>query len=271
MDTYRLYNGVEIPSIGFGTGLLEGEKAYKAVLEALKQGYRHVDTAQIYNNETMVGKALKDSNLDREAVFITTKLDPAIRDYQGTLDAFAGSLERLNLDYVDLFLIHAPYATGREDTDYLSENLEIYRALEYLLENGLTRSIGVSNFSVGHIETLLADGRKVPHVNQVKQHIGFIHDALLSFCSDKGILVEAYSPLAQGALFGEETLKKLADALEVSVSQLAVRYLLDRGLLPLPRSKNPAHIAANFSVDFSIDDATMETLDTLNLKEANDA
>jgi len=265
-DHYRLKNGVLVPKIGFGTAPLKGDDAFEAVKTAIELGYRHIDTAQSYGNETEVGRALKASGTDREAFFITTKLDSAIKTYEGTKEALKQSLERLDTSYVDLYLIHAPWPWNEKFSNHDEGNVEAFKAMEDLLEEGKVRAIGVSNFEPEHLENLKTHCGSLPMVNQIKFHIGHTQDATVSYCHENGILIEAYSPLGRGAVLNHESLKEIARRYNVSVPRLAVRYILQKGLLPLPRSAKRKHIETNAAVDFKIDADAMRTLDAMRIE-----
>lgn len=264
-DFYTLDNGVKIPKLGFGTAPLNGEEAYQAVREALDSGYRHIDTAQIYDNEEEVGRAIKDSQLNRKDIFLTSKLDPAIKTHDAAIEAFDQSLKRLQTDYLDLYLIHAPWPWSEIGSDQRSGNIEVFKAFEKLYEEGRVKAIGISNFGVDDIDNLINHCKITPHVNQIKCHIGHAQEAIIIHCNKHNILVEAYSPLGRGNIVSHPTIRTLADKYDVTAAQLALRYLLEQNLLPIPRSKNPDHIRSNTKVDFKIDNEDLSTLFKLEL------
>ncbi len=265
-ECFTLRNGVTIPKIGFGTAPLKGQEAYDAIKNAIDIGYRHIDTAQNYGNEEEVGKAIKDSHLPREAFFITTKLDSKIKTYKGTIEALETSLNRLDTDYVDLYLIHAPWPWDQKFSNHDAGNVEAFKAMEHLLEVGKVRAIGVSNFEPKHLENIKKHCKTTPMVNQIKYHIGHTQQATIDYCNKEDILVEAYSPLGRGKVFEDETLKTMAQKYNVSVSRLCVRYILEKGILPLPRSAKREHIKSNKDVDFIIETEDMESLDKLTIE-----
>lgn len=259
---FKLYNDVLIPSIGFGTWQIEdGQSAYESTLIALNAGYRHIDTAFAYGNEQSIGKAIKDSKIDRKDIFITSKVPAEIKTYQGTLDHFYESLKRLDTTYLDLYLIHAPWPWNEIGKDCRKENIEVWKALIYLYENKLVRSIGVSNFSVDDIKNIVDATNFKPMVNQIRYFVGNRQDAITNYCQENNILIEAYSPLATGSLIDNEILTNMAAKYNVSVAKLCIAYCLANNTLPLPKSKTKERIIANLDVDVKI---SKEDLDYLN-------
>ena len=265
-ETYTLSNGVAIPKLGLGTWLIPDDATGPAVEEALQLGYRHVDTAQAYQNESGVGRALKASGIARDEIFVTTKLAAELKSYDAAAASIDGSLEKLGLDVIDLMLIHSPqpWAEFGGDDPYFEGNREAWRALEDAYEAGKLRAIGVSNFQVPDLHNILASCTVTPMVNQVLAHISNTPAKLIEYTQDKGILVEAYSPIAHGELLKNRTVAEMAESYGVSVPQLSIRYTLQLGLLPLPKTANPAHMKANADVEFEITDADMERLRTLD-------
>ncbi|GJP36793.1 hypothetical protein CLOM_g21270 [Closterium sp. NIES-68] len=248
---------VKMPRLGFGTYMISARDAEAAVLTALREGYRHIDTAQLYRNEAAVGRAVRASGLRREQVFVTTKLWNADNGYDATLSAFHRSLSELGLDYVDLYLLHSPMR--------VDARLDSWRAMEDLLRGGRVRAIGVSNFGQQHLEELFAACSVRPAVNQVELHPFGTRRQLVDFCQQHGIAMQAYSPLTKGTRLRDPTLVEMAARYQKSTAQLMVRWCLQKGFVVLPRSVNPAHIAANTQVyDFSISDIDMAKLDSLN-------
>ena len=263
-DFFTLNNGVRIPAIGFGTWqMADGEECYSACLKALKAGYRHIDTALAYGNEQSVARAIADSGLDRKGVFITTKLPADFKTYESARERFEMSLKNLGTDYIDLYLIHAPWPWHDVGGDYTEGNIEAWRAMIDLYNEGKVRAIGVSNFHANNITALIEATGVVPAVNQIRYFIGNTQNEITDFCQELGILVEAYSPLATGALTEHEDLIQVARAYGVSVAQVCIRYCIERGLLPLPKSVNEERIKANIDVDFTISKEDMEYLNGL--------
>ena len=261
---FTLNNNIQIPAIGFGTWQVEdGEQCYNACLSALKSGYRHIDTAYAYGNEPSVARALKDSGLKREEVFLTTKLPASIKDYDGALAHFEASLKNLETDYLDLYLIHAPWPWNDVGGDYTQGNIEVWRAMIDLYNQKKVRAIGVSNFHVKDIEAIIKATDVVPAVNQIRYFIGNTQDQITNYCKQNGILIQAYSPLATGALIEHNALTDMAEKYGVTVPQLCIRFCIENGTLPLPKSVNSERIKANLDVDFEITKQDMEYLNSL--------
>ena len=254
--TLQLSSGARIPQVGLGVWQTpSGATTRQAVAAALEVGYRHIDTARIYGNEADVGAAVRASGVAREEVFVTTKLWNADQGYDRALRAFDASLERLGLDYVDLYLIHWPVAGKRLDS---------WRALERLHEEGRARSIGVSNFLVPHLEELLARAGRAPDVNQIELTPFLQRRETRALCARHGIVVEAYSPLTHGRRLDHPVVKRLAQRAGRSVAQVLLRWGLQHGLVVLPKSTKPVRIAENGALfDFTLDDRAMNELDAL--------
>ena len=248
MKSFKLNNGIDIPAIGFGTWQIpEGEEAYQAVKEALATGYTHIDTAAIYGNEKSVGRAIKDSDIDRNTLFITTKLWNTQRGYDKTIAAFEKSLTNLGLDYLDLYLIHWP-ANETQFEDWAVINADTWKAFEYLYKQGKVRAIGVSNFPKEYLAKLLETATIVPSVNQIEYHPGYLQQDTVDLCKSNGILVQAWSPLGSGRILQDETLIALAAQKATSVGQICIKFALSQGILPLPKSTNPANIKRNLDI-----------------------
>lgn len=249
MNTYTLNNAVQIPAIGFGTWQIpEGEVAYKAVRDALSAGYKHIDTAAVYGNENSVGKAIKDSEINRNDLFITTKLWNTNRGYDNTLKAFEQSLALLKLDYIDLYLIHWP-ANETQFENWEAINVDTWAAFEKLYQDGKVRAIGISNFTKKYTEALLKTANIKPAVNQIEFHPGYLQEDVVQLCQANDILVQAWSPLGSGRILNNETILALADQYAVSVGQICIKFALQEGINPLPKSTNPINIQANLEVD----------------------
>ena len=263
-ETYRLANGVKMPKVGFGTWQIKpGDDAYQAVSQALSVGYRHIDTAQGYGNEESVGKAIHDSGIPREDIFLTTKLESHIKDYDGALAACEESLKKLSVDYVDLIIIHAPWPWSEMGKDCKEGNIEAFRALETLYERKQARAIGVSNFSVEDLENIVAHNDVVPHVNQIGYFIGIDQSKTINYCNEHNIFVQAYSPLGIGYLLDNEVVNEAAKALGKTPAQICLRYLLQKGVAPLPKSVNKHRMVENARLDFEIDVDWMTKLDAV--------
>ena len=268
-DNLKLSNGVFVPVLGFGTWQIkEGEEAYASTLAALAAGYRHIDTAAAYRNETSIGRAIKDSGIPRNQLFITTKLESHLKDYKQTFVEFEQSRQRLGLDYIDLYLIHAPWPWSEWQTnpDYSQGNIAAWKAMEELYEAKKVRSIGVSNFEISHLEKLFQGIHLLPHVNQIPLWIGRPQKALRAFCSEKEIAIEAYSPLATGRIFKLDLLHTLAKKYKKTPAQIAIRFTVDLGTITLPKSTNPSRIIENGELNFKLErDDLLALLELENL------
>ncbi len=263
-DVYVLKNGVKMPKVGFGTWQIpDGEICYNAVSMALKHGYRHIDTAAAYGNEASVGKAIKDSGLAREEVFVTSKLQSHIKTYQGALDAFDKTMKELDMEYLDLYLIHAPWPWNEIGKDCSSGNVEAFKAMEKLYREGKIRAIGVSNFSPSDLDNILKHCEIIPHVNQIAFFIGNNQEETHRYCNDKGILIEAYSPLAIGYALTNETIQNMAKTYGVTPAQLCIRYCIEKGTAPLPKSTHESRIIENTGLDFKMKEEDVAFLDTI--------
>ncbi len=267
MKFLQLANGVLMPSVALGTWQIpNGEVCYNAVKVALEVGYRHIDTAMAYQNEESVGKAIKDFGIKREDVFITTKLPAQIKGYQEALDTFHKSLNNLGIEYIDLYLIHAPkpWDDPGDGMNYMDQNIATWKAFEKLYEEGKVRAIGVSNFKVPHLEVLMKETKIVPHVNQIKVHPEHFDLETIEFCKQHNIIIQAYSPFATGRLFGNEILNDLAQKYNKTLAQIAIRWSLQHGFNPLPKSITPERIKENFDVfDFELTKEDMDKIDSL--------
>lgn len=257
-------NGIDIPAIGFGTWQIpEGEDAYQAVKEALAAGYTHIDTAAIYGNEKSVGRAIKDSGIARNTLFITTKLWNTERGYDKTIAAFEKSLADLGLEYLDLYLIHWP-ANETQFEDWAAINADTWKALEYLYQQGKVKAIGVSNFPKEYLAKLLETATIIPAVNQIEFHPGHLQEETVELCKSNDILVQAWSPLGSGRILQDETLIALAEQKSTSVGQICIKFALSQGILPLPKSTNPANIKRNLDIDsFDLTEEDIRTIRTL--------
>lgn len=260
MKTFTLANGVSIPSIGLGTWKSREKDAYQATLWALEAGYRHIDTAQIYGNEDQVGRAIKDSSVPREDIFVTTKLWNTSQGYESTKEAFQQSLDALGLEYVDLYLIH--WFKGFE------KGLASWRAMEELYNEGKIRAIGVSNHNVHHLMNLIEHATIKPMVNQVETHVELQNEFLQEYCAQHDVVLEAYAPFMSwrvDELLHNETLLEIAETYQKTIPQVVLKWLEQRGIVALPKSVNKERILANFDVDdFQLEEADMELIKKLN-------
>lgn len=264
MKNLELSNGIQIPEIGFGTWQTpDGQTAVEAVKEALKAGYRHIDTAAIYGNEKSVGQAIKESGVAREELFITSKVWNGDRGYEQTLKAFDKSLAELGTDYLDLYLIHWP-ANQKNNENWKDINAQTWKALEELYAKGKVKAIGVSNFLVDHLAALIEQAEVKPMVNQIEFHPGYMQADTVAYSTEHGMLVEAWSPLGTGKMLDNPDLKAIAEKYDVSVAQLCIRWCLQNGTLPLPKSVTPSRIVKNLDVyGFEISEADMNAINAL--------
>lgn len=249
-----LSNGVKIPQIGLGTWLIDNDKVSEVVKKALQLGYRHIDTAQAYNNEEGVGKGIKESGVAREEIFLQTKLAAEIKTYDEAIKAIEGSLKRLNVDYIDLMIIHSPdpWNDYKNGNNYDKGNLEAWRALEKFYLEGKIKAIGVSNFEISDLENIINNAKIKPMVNQIICHISNTNFELIDFCKKNNIVVEAHSPIGHGELLKNDDVLKIASKYHVSIPQLAIRYLLDLGIVALPKASSYEHLKENLNVEFTI-------------------
>ena len=259
-DSYQLSNGVQIPCIGFGTWQTpDGEIAVSAVKSALEHGYRHIDTAAGYGNEASVGIAIKESGIPREEIFVTSKLHNTEHGYKNTLKAFEETMSNLAMDYLDLYLIHWPNPIKFRD-HWQESNAGTWNAYEELYAAGRIRSIGISNFLPHHIDELLKTASVAPMVNQIRLCPGDTQDEVVSYCKAHSILLEAYSPLGTGQIFTVDEIQALAQKYKKSVAQICIRWSLQMGFLPLPKSVTDTRIKENaevFDFELSADDMQM--------------
>ncbi len=263
-DTYTMYNGVKIPCLGYGTWQTpSGEVALESVKMALAAGYRHIDTAAGYGNEADVGEAVKQSGVKREDIFLTTKHWITERGYTKTIAAVEASLKALGTDYLDLYLVHWP-CVEKTYPNWKEINAGTWRAFEKMYKDGKIRAIGVSNYLPEHITALTEMCEIKPMVNQIEFHPGYYQPELVRWCQENDILVEAWSPLGCGAVLSDPTLAKIAAKYGKSVAQVCIRFALQYGVLPMPKSNHADRIAANAQVfDFELSAADMTAIMTM--------
>ena len=261
-DGFILHNGIKIPCIGYGTWLTTNEQASDAVKTAIELGYRHIDTAAKYENEEGVGNGILASGIDRKELFVTSKVWNDNRGYDKTMASFEKTLADLKLDYLDLFLIHWPASPLQYD-DYNAVNRSTWKAMVELYKAGKIRAIGVSNFLPHHLDALV-ESEVVPMVNQIEFHPGQMQTETLEYCRHHNILVEAWGPLGRGKMLDNPTLVSIAQKYNKTVAQLCIRWCLQNGTLPLPKSVTPARISENADVfDFVISDEDMTTINAM--------
>lgn len=262
-QTYELNNGILIPKIGFGTWLINNDDVVESVKNALSAGYRHIDTAWAYQNEEGVGKAIRESNVPRSDIFITTKVHADFKDANAVRKGIEESLSNLKLDYIDLLLIHAPKPWKEftnSDKLYSNENLEVWKVMEEYYKNGKLKAIGVSNFDQVDLSNIVNNSEIKPMVNQILAHVGNTPQEVIAYSQSENILVEAYSPFGHGDVLKVPLVQRMAQKYMVEPTQLAVRYLLQLDLLPLPKASSISHIQANAQADFEISEEDMKIL-----------
>ncbi|MBQ9514984.1 MAG: aldo/keto reductase [Ruminococcus sp.] len=263
-ENYRLYNGVKIPKIALGTWQISDSDVIGTVNNAISIGYRHIDTAVQYENERGIGQAVKECGVARNELFVTTKIPHDVKSYEGAKQTIEDSLNRMGLEYLDLVLIHSPKPWEElfagSDKTYFEENLAVWKAMTEAYQSGKVRAIGVSNFEISDIQNLIDHSNVKPMVNQIRVHIGHMPTEIINYCQTNDILVEAFSPNATGKLIGNPAIEALADKYGVSVPQLSIRYDLQLGLLPLPKSTSKDHMKQNAELDFEISDKDMTIL-----------
>jgi len=261
-DTYTLSNGIEIPKLGLGTWFIDDDVAAEAVRQAATIGYRHIDTAQAYGNEAGVGEGIRSCGVPRDEMFVTSKLAAEMKSYDQAMTTIDESLARTRLDYLDLMIIHSPQPWDEfgGDDRYLDGNREAWQALEKAYQAGKLRAIGLSNFQQEDIDNILATCTVAPMVNQVLAHISNTPSELIAYSQQNGMLVEAYSPIAHGELLKNRQVADIAERYGVSIPQLSIRYLLQLGLLPLPKTATPTHMRVNADVDFELSDNDVQLL-----------
>lgn len=276
----KLNNGLEIPVIGLGTWQTPNDITSRVVQEALEVGYLHIDTANAYDNEQGVGEGIRKSHINRDKLFVTSKIPAEIKSYQEAKDKIDESLSLLNIDYIDLMLIHCPcpwnqfkkHSNALENNNwdgwkrygYEEENLQVYKALEEAVQAGKIKSIGISNFFNKDTENILKNCSIKPVVNQINYHIGFEQNDIVQYCHDNDILIEAYSPIATGDLLNNQSVKEIADKYNVSVAQLSIRYALDKTDIVLPKTTHKEFMMENAKLDFIISEEDIKILSSIN-------
>lgn len=262
-EIITLSNAVKVPQLALGTWLIDDEKVTDAVRAAITMGYRHIDTAQAYANERGVGEGIRTSGIKREDIFVTTKVAAEHKDYKSASEGIDNSLKEMGLDYIDMMIIHSPQPwveVNQSDDRYYEGNLEAWRALTDAYKAGKLRAIGVSNFLKEDIDNIWNNAEVKPMVNQVLCHISNSPLELIKYCQDKGIVMEAYSPIAHGEAMKITAIADMAKKYGVSVPQLCIRYDIQLGMIVLPKTANPEHMKSNADVDFVISDEDMEIL-----------
>ncbi len=259
----KLANGVEIPQLALGTWLIDDDSVGEAVKSAISIGYRHIDSAQAYGNERGVGEGVKNSGVNRNEIFITTKVAAEHKDYKSAAEGIDESLRKMGLDYIDLMIIHSPQPwkeVNQSDDRYIEGNREAWRALTDAYKSGKLRAIGVSNFLKEDIDNLCEVAEIKPMVNQVLCHISNTPIELIDYCQSKGIVMEAYSPVAHGEALKNPAIAEIAKKYNVSIPQLCIRYDIQLGMIVLPKTANVEHMKNNADIEFEITNEDMEIL-----------
>lgn len=262
-ETFTLNSGVKIPRMALGVWEIPDDQVAGAVKAALNLGYRHIDTAQAYGNERGVGEGIRESGLKREDIFVNSKVAAEIKDYKSAKASIDESLDKMGLDYLDMMIIHnpQPWKEVNQSSDrHFEGNLETWRAMEDAVKEGKLRTIGVSSFLKDDLDNIINNSSTVPAVNQILCHIGATDLDTIKYSQDKGIVVEAFSPIAHGAALNDKDVKDVADKYGVTPAQLCLRYDWQLNTVVLPKSANPDHMKANLDIDFEISDEDMEIL-----------
>lgn len=262
-EKLTLNNGVKIPQLGLGTWLIHNDKVADAIKSAVKIGYRHIDTAQVYGNERGVGQGVRECGISREELFLVSKVAAECKTYKETVASIDKSLSRMGLNYLDMMIIHSPQPwaeVNQSDNRYEEGNREAWKALEDALKEGKLKAIGLSNFQIHDIENILKVAQIKPMVNQILLHISNTPIELVEYCQKNDIVVEAYSPMAHGEIINNKEIANMAKKYKVSVPRLCIKYTLQLGTVSLPKTANPEHMKSNSDLDFEISSEDMETL-----------
>lgn len=261
-EYYTLANGERIPKLGLGTWFIDDDKAAEAVREAVKVGYRLIDTAQAYGNERGVGEGVRTCGVPREQLFVASKVAAECKSYDSAAASIDETLKKMGLDYLDQMIIHSPqpWAEFRDEKRYFEENLEAWRALEDAQLAGKIKTIGVSNFLKDDLENILSNCRVKPAVNQILLHISNTNTELVNFCKANDILIEAYSPIAHGEALKNPEIARMAEKYGVTAAQLCIRYAVQLGTVALPKTAKPEHMRDNADIDFEISEQDMNAL-----------
>lgn len=262
-EVITLNNGVKIPQLGLGTWFIPNDKVADAVKSAVKIGYRHIDTAQVYGNERGVGQGVRECGIARDELFVVSKVAAECKTYKETVASIDKSLSRMVLNYLDMMIIHSPQPwaeVNQSDNRYEEGNREAWKALEDALKEGKLKAIGLSNFQIHDIENILKVAQIKPMVNQILLHISNTPTELVEYCQKNDIVVEAYSPMAHGEILNHKEIADMTKKYKVSVPRLCIKYTLQLGTVSLPKTANPEHMKSNSDLDFEISSEDMETL-----------
>ena len=273
-ETYKMNNGLEIPKIALGTWLIDDEKVAESVRQAIKMGYRHIDTAQGYENERGVGEGVRTCGIEREKIFVTSKVAAENKSYNSAKNSIDKSLKSMGLDYIDMMIIHSPQPwveVNRSENRYFEENKEVWAAMQDAVQEGKVKTIGVSNFLKEDIRNILSVCKIRPAVNQVLSHISNTPFDLIDYCKEENILMEAYSPIAHGEILKNEEVLKIAKKYGVTVAQICIKYNLQLGMVVIPKTDKADHMKSNADLDFVISDEDMEILKRIKLIDYGDS
>ena len=262
-EIYTLANGVQVPKLGLGTWFISDKDAAEAVRQAVKLGYRHIDTAEAYANEAGVGEGIRTCGVPREQIFVNSKVIAEAKTYDDAMKQIDDSISKMNIGYIDMMIIHSPQPWSqwrKAKNRYFAENIEVWRAMEDAYKAGKLKAIGVSNFLVDDLQNILDHCEIKPMVNQILCHISNTPLELIDFCEKNDLLIEAYSPIAHGRVLKNKEIAAMAGKYGVTIAQLCIRYDLQLGAVALPKTSNPEHMKENAAVDFIISDADMEAL-----------
>lgn len=262
-EVITLNNGVKIPQLGLGTWFIPNDKVADAVKSAVKIGYRHIDTAQVYGNERGVGQGVRECGISRDELFVVSKVAAECKTYKETVASIDKSLSRMGLNYLDMMIIHSPQPwaeVNQSDNRYEEGNREAWKALEDALKEGKLKAIGLSNFQIHDIENILKVAQIKPMVNQILLHISNTPTELVEYCQKNDIVVESYSPMAHGEILNHKEIADMAKKYKVSVPRLCIKYTLQLGTVSLPKTANPEHMKSNSDLDFEISSEDMEKL-----------
>lgn len=265
-ETYKMNNGLRIPKVALGTWFIDDSKVADAVREAVKIGYRHIDTAQAYGNERGVGEGVRTCAVPREEIFVTSKVAAECKSYDSAAQSIDETLRKTGLDYIDMMIIHSPQPwseVNHSENRYFEENREVWKALEDAVKSGKVKTIGVSNFLEEDLENILKGYEIKPAVNQILAHISNTPFDLIDYCKRKNIVVEAYSPIGHGEILNNKDIIKIAEKYGVGATQICLKYDLQLGLVVLPKTANPKHMKSNADLNFTISDEDMEFLKNL--------
>lgn len=267
-ENLTLSNGIKIPKLGLGTWMIDNNIVTDVVKQAISIGYRHIDTAQAYENEYGVGKAIRQCEISRDNIFITSKIRAEYKSYETAVKSIDETLKKTGLDYLDMIIIHCPQPWNeynKSDNRYFSENRQVWKALEEAYSAGKIKVIGVSNFLKEDIKNLLETAKVKPMVNQILCHISNTPSELIEYCQNTGIIVESYSPIAHGKILNNPQIKSFADKYNVTVPQFCIKYAIQLGTIALPKTTNAERMYENSNINFVISNEDMDSLKNIKI------